>query len=147
MGHIPQFGRRRTEREQGRVGRTSALHVEESQHGRDRGNTHRMYRDTRPAQEQGACPVAPANIHLRQGAPEICGRHSQPPQDARIHRRQKCKNQDVQLPPRPRHRPPYRIHHPRPAGLSRRGHTGHDRRTDSGRERRENERERTVVFK
>ena len=65
--------------------------------------------------------------------------------DKGIYRRPLGQNPYLQLPSRPRHRPPHRLHHPRPAGLPRRRHSAHDRRADRGRERRTNERKRTVT--
>ena len=52
MGYLPKRRCRRTEREQSGIGRASALYVEEPQHRRNRGNTHRVYRNTRPAKKQ-----------------------------------------------------------------------------------------------
>ncbi len=43
MGHIPLFGCWRSEREQGGIRSSPALHVEKSQYRRDRRDTHRMY--------------------------------------------------------------------------------------------------------
>ena len=45
--------------------------LEEPEYGCRRGNSHRMYRNARPAEEQRTRPVAPAYLYIRQGAPEI----------------------------------------------------------------------------
>lgn len=48
------------------------LQLEESEHGRCRGNTYRMYGNARPTQKQRACSCPAKNIHLRQRTSEIC---------------------------------------------------------------------------
>ena len=45
VGHLPKRRCRRPKREQGRIGRTSALQLEEPADGCRRGNPHRVYRD------------------------------------------------------------------------------------------------------
>ena len=75
VGHLPKRWCRRSEREQGGIRRAPALQLEESQHRHSRRNPHRMYRDARPAQEQGTRPLALAYLHLRQGTPEVHRRH------------------------------------------------------------------------
>ena len=69
MGYVPFQRRGRTEREQGGIGRASALSVQRPLHRRGRGNPDREYRNARPAQEPRECN-APAALHpVRQGAP------------------------------------------------------------------------------
>ena len=64
IGHVPFGWSRRTERKQSRIGRPPALRMEEPEYRRKRRNPDRMYRDTRPAEEQGTRPHAPAFVYI-----------------------------------------------------------------------------------
>lgn len=55
MGHFPLKWCRRSERQQGRVGCSSALLVYRPRYWRGGGNPHREYRNARPAQKQRTC--------------------------------------------------------------------------------------------
>ena len=88
----------------------TALHVAQPEHRSERGNTHRVHRNPRPAQKQGTRPEPPAHFHLRQGTPEIRGRHSLAAQDNGFHRRPLGENTHLQLPPGTNNRPPHKLH-------------------------------------
>ena len=64
MGHVPFGWSRRAERKQGRVRRPPALCLEEPEYRRKRRNPDRMYRNARPAEEQGTRPHAPAFVYI-----------------------------------------------------------------------------------
>ena len=145
VGHLPQRRRRRTECQQGGVGRASALQLEKSQHGRSRRDSHRVYRDPRPAQEQGTGPLPPPHLHLRQGTPEIHRRHRQQTQDDGIDRRPLGQDTHLQLSARAHHRPPHQLHHLQPLRLHGRRHTGLHRPSHRGRKCRTPERKRTLT--
>ena len=63
-GHVPFGWSRRAERKQGRVRRPPALCLEEPEYRRKRRNPDRMYRNARPAEEQGTRPHAPAFVYI-----------------------------------------------------------------------------------
>ena len=108
------------------------------------GNPHRVYRDPRPAQEQGARSGSSAHFHLRQGASKVCRRHRQPTQDTREHRRPLGKNTHLQLSTRPHHRPSHWLHHLQPPSLHGRRHPRLHRPPHRGRECRETQRSRAL---
>ena len=113
---------------------------EKSQYGRSRRDSHRVYRDPRPAQEQGTGPLPPPHLHLRQGTPEIHRRHRQQTQDDGIDRRPLGQDTHLQLSAGTHHRPPHQLHHLQLGRLHGRRHTRLHRPPHRGRKCRTPER-------